>query len=167
MSYTDVLVLIDHTVDEEVLIIWLTKIPPAAATFVQDRLRAGAGQGTDIAGNPKGFSASGTDQIYAGAEAATFFGAAPGDPRVPDIYATTQPGTVYTGGTSKIAEHGGVTPADRPVPLIVAGPGIEHRDDPTEVATTQIAPTILTRLHLDPPKLQAVVAEDTATRSGL
>jgi phosphoglycerol transferase MdoB-like AlkP superfamily enzyme len=86
---------------------------------------------------------------------------------VPDIYATTQPGTVYTGGTSKIAEHGGVTPADRNVPMIVAGPGINHRDDPSDVATAQIAPTILTRLDLDPQKLQAVVAEHTATLPGL
>jgi hypothetical protein len=166
-THPDVPELIVHSVDDDAMIMWLADRSPAAATFVQDRLRAGAGQGTDIAGNPKGFSASGTQQIYAGAEAATFFGAAPGDPRVPDIYATTQPGTVYTGGTSKIAEHGGVTPADRNVPMIVAGPGINHRDDPSDVATAQIAPTILTRLHLDPQKLQAVVAEHTATLPGL
>jgi hypothetical protein len=130
-------------------------------------LRAKAGEGTDIAGRPKAFTASGTDRIYAGAEAVTFFGAAPGDPRVPDVYATTLPGTVYTDGTAKIAEHGGVTPADRNVPLIVAGPGISSHDDHSPVETAQIAPTILTRLNLDPQRLQAVVAEHTATLPGL
>ena len=166
-THPDVPELIAHSVDDDAMIVWLADRSPAAAAFVADRLRATAGAGTDIAGKPKAFAASGTDRIYAGAEAATFFGAIPGDPRVPDVYATTQPGTVYTGGTAKIAEHGGVTPADRHVPLIVAGPGVSARDDPSAVATAQIAPTILTRLHLDPNKLQAVVAENTAPLPGL
>ena len=166
-THPDVPELVAHAVDDDAMIMWLADRSPAAATFVEDRLRAKAGEGTDIAGKPKPFNASGTDRIYAGAEAVTFFGAAPGDPRVPDLYATTQPGTVYTGGTSKIAEHGGVTPADRNVPLIVAGPGISSRVDQSTVATAQIAPTILARLHLDPKKLQAVVAENTATLPGL
>jgi hypothetical protein len=166
-THPDVPELIAHSVDDDAMIVWLADRSPAAAAFVADRLRATAGAGTDIAGKPKAFAASGTDRIYAAAEAATFFGAIPGDPRVPDVYATTQPGTVYTGGTAKIAEHGGVTPADRHVPLIVAGPGVSARDDPSAVATAQIAPTILTRLHLDPNKLQAVVAENTAPLPGL
>jgi hypothetical protein len=166
-THPEVPELIAHSVDDDAMIMWLSDRSPSAASFVADRLRAKAGEGTDIAGKPKAFRASGTDRIYAGTEAATFFGAAPGDPRVPDVYATTQPGTVYTGGTAKIAEHGGVTPADRTVPLIVAGPGISSRDDPSAVATAQIAPTILTRLHLDPQKLQAVDAEHTATLPGL
>ena len=40
-------------------------------------------------------------------------------------------------------QHGGVTLADRHVPLIVAGPGIAHRNDESAVSTAQIAPTIL------------------------
>ncbi|MCW2691125.1 MAG: putative superfamily protein [Mycobacterium sp.] len=165
-THPDVPKLIVHSVDDDAMIIWLADRSPEAATFVKDRLLAGAGEGTDIAGKPKPFTASGVDHIYAGAEAVAFFGATTGDPRVPDVYATTQPGTVYTGGTSKIAEHGGVTPADRQVPLIVAGPGISQREDGSEVATAQIAPTILSRLSLDPQKLQAVVAEHTATLPG-
>jgi hypothetical protein len=166
-THPDVPDLIVHSVDDDAMIMWLADRSPAAAVFVQDRLRAKAGEGTDIAGRPKAFTASGTDRIYAGAEAVTFFGAAPGDPRVPDVYATTLPGTVYTDGTAKIAEHGGVTPADRNVPLIVAGPGISSHDDHSPVETAQIAPTILTRLNLDPQRLQAVVAEHTAKLPGL
>jgi hypothetical protein len=166
-THPDVPELIVHSVDDDAMIMWLADRSPAATAFVNDGLRAANGEGTDITGKTKAFTASGTATIYAGAEAATFFGAAPGDPRVPDVYATTQPGTVYTGKTAKIAEHGGVTPADRHVPLIVAGPGIGHRDDPTAVATAQIAPTILSHLQLDPEKLQAVVAERTGTLPGV
>lgn len=166
-THPDVPDLVIHAVNDDAMIMWLADRSPTAAAFVADRLRATAGQGTDIAGKPKAFTASGTDRIYAGADAASFFGATPGDPRVPDLYASTQPGTVYTSGTKKIAEHGGVTPADRNVPLIVAGPGINPRQDPSPVETAQIAPTVLSRLHLDPQKLQAVVAEHTATLPGL
>jgi phosphoglycerol transferase MdoB-like AlkP superfamily enzyme len=70
----------------------------------------------------------------------------------------------FTG--TKIAEHGGVTPADRNEPLVVAGPGISHRDDASAVSTAQVAPTILGRLDLDPQKLQAVVAERTQPLPG-
>jgi hypothetical protein len=155
-----------HSVDDDAMIMWLADRSPEAATFVKDRLAASTGVGTDINGNPKPFTASGTDRIYAGAEAATFFGAEAGDQRVPDIYATTQAGTVFTSKTAKIAEHGGVTPADRNVPLIVAGPGITHSTDNSAISTAQIAPTILARLDLDPQKLQAVVAEHTAVLPG-
>jgi hypothetical protein len=157
--------LIVHSVNDDAMIMWLADRSPAAATFVHDRLAARNGVGVDIAGKPKPFTASGTDQIYAGADAATFFGTTTTDPRVPDVYASTQPGTVYTSGT-KIAEHGGTAAADRNVPLIVAGPGITHRDERSEVSTAQIAPTILRRLDLDPRKLQAVVAEDTQLLPG-
>jgi hypothetical protein len=49
----------------------------------------------------------------------------------------------------------------------VAGPGLSSRVDQSAVATAQIAPTILARLHLDPKKLQAVVVENTATLPGV
>jgi hypothetical protein len=157
--------LVIHSVDDDAMIMWLADRSPDAANFVRDRLAARAGVGVDIGGKPKPFTASGTDQIFAGAAAATFFGTTTADPRVPDVYATTQPGTVYTSG-SKIAEHGGIAAADRNVPLIVAGPGITHRDETSKVSTAQIAPTILRRLDLDPRTLQAVVIENTQPLTG-
>ncbi len=80
---------------------------------------------------------SGLAQIYAGHEAARFFGVPYGDPRNPDVFGRVQVGTVYTGGT-KIAEHGGDNPGDRDVPLLVYAPGAVRpsssgavgRDDP-------------------------------------
>jgi hypothetical protein len=165
-GHPDTKELIVHSVNDDAMIMWLADRSPEAAAFVKDRLSARAGVGTDIAGQPKPFTASGTERIYAGADAAAFFGTTVTDLRVPDVYASTQPGTVYTSGT-KIAEHGGVTPADRNVPLVVAGPGISHRDDASAVSTAQIAPTILGRLDIDPQKLQAVVAERTQPLPGI
>ncbi|WP_327140632.1 alkaline phosphatase family protein [Nocardia sp. NBC_01327] len=160
--------LIAHSVDDSALLMWLADRSAAAAAFVKQKLLAATGTGTDIAGNPKPFTASGVDKdkLYVGADAAAFFGVSFDDPRVPDVYAGVTPGTVYTGGKSKIAEHGGMTPDDRHVPLIVAGNGIAEHDEKSEVALAQIAPTILHRLGLDPAKLDAVAAEHTALLPG-
>jgi len=46
---------------------------------------------------------SGLAQIYAGSEAAKFFGVPYSDRRYPDVFGRVQVGVVYTGG-SKIAE---------------------------------------------------------------
>ena len=72
-----------------------------------------------------------------------------------------QHGVVYTGGTKKIAEHGGDDPQDRDVPLLIAGPAIKHSVRTQAVETTQIAPTILALLGVNPRELQAVRIQGT------
>jgi arylsulfatase A-like enzyme len=52
------------------------------------------------------------------------------------------------------------------VPLIVAGPGISRGAVATPVETTQIAPTILRLLGLDPDTLRAVREEGTRLLPG-
>ena len=85
-----------------------------------------------------------------------------GDERVPDLIGISQYGTVYTGGHGKIAEHGGDNPQDRDVPIVVSGAGIEGGAvNDSSVETTQIAPTILALLDLNPRSLQAVRLEHT------
>jgi hypothetical protein len=104
---------------------------------------------------------SGLAQIYAGQEAADFFGVPYSDPRYPDVFGRVQVGVVYTGG-SKIAEHGGDNPADRDVPLVVYAPGnVPPANVHASVETTQVAPSILRLLGLDPSALQAVQIEGT------
>jgi hypothetical protein len=104
---------------------------------------------------------SGLAQVYAGQEAADFFGVPYSDPRYPDVFGRVLPGVVYTGG-SKIAEHGGDNPADRSVPILVWAPGTVHNGSSSQpVETTQVAPTILQLLGLDPNSLQAVQQEGT------
>ena len=105
-------------------------------------------------------------KIYAGNEAARFFGVSTSDPRHPDVFGRVQVGVVYTGGT-KIAEHGGDNPADRDVPIVVYAPGIQPRASDRWVETTQVAPTILELLGLDPDALQAVRIEGTQVLPGL
>jgi arylsulfatase A-like enzyme len=73
---------------------------------------------------------------------------------------------VYTGGTGKIAEHGGADREDRHVPLVVFGAGVTASELWNPVETTQIAPTILHLLGLDPQQLQAVQAEHTPLLPG-
>src|SRR5579859_6754890 len=110
---------------------------------------------------------SGLAQIYAGHEAARFFGVPYSDPRYPDVFGQVQVGTVYTGGT-KIAEHGGDNPDDRDVPILVYAPGTVHRGSSSQsVETTQVAPTILQLLGLDPSSLRAVQQEGTQVLPGL
>ena len=76
-----------------------------------------------------------------------------------------QHGVVYTGKQGKIAEHGGDDPQDRDVALVVIGAplalGHWKHVVGAPVETTQIAPTILQLLGLDPQALQAVQSEHT------
>jgi hypothetical protein len=110
---------------------------------------------------------SGLAQIYAGHESARFFGVPYGDPRYPDVFGRVQVGTVYTGGT-KIAEHGGDNPGDRDVPLLVYAPGtVSPRESGAWVETTQVAPTVLRLLGLDPDALNAVRIEGTQVLPGI
>jgi Type I phosphodiesterase / nucleotide pyrophosphatase/Sulfatase len=110
---------------------------------------------------------SGLAQIYAGQDAASFFGVPYSDPDYPDVFGRVQVGVVYTGG-SKIAEHGGDNPGDRDVPILVYAPGTVHPGSSNQaVETTQVAPTILQLLGLNPGALQAVQQEGTQVLPGL
>ncbi len=91
-----------------------------------------------------------------------------GDPfensRVPDFIAVTDHGVICTGGT-KLAEHGGFSDDDRNVLLLLSAPKIQPRIVETLTYTTQIAPTILNALGLDPSKLKGVRMEHTKVLS--
>jgi len=87
------------------------------------------------------------------------------DSRTPDIIGIARVGVIYTGG-SKIAEHGGFNEDDTHVALIVANAGLEQSVVTAAVSTTQIAPTILQALGLDPQALDAVRMEGTTVLPG-
>jgi hypothetical protein len=81
--------------------------------------------------------------------------------RVPDFVALTEHGVICTGG-SKLSEHGGWSQDDRNVALVMSSPRIKHARVVEDVTfTTQIAPTILDALGLDPRSLQSVREEGT------
>ena len=78
--------------------------------------------------------------------------------RVPDFIAITDHGVICTGG-SKLAEHGGFSHDDRNVALLVSSARIKHAKTVEDTTyTTQIAPTILDALDLDPNNLETVRA---------
>jgi hypothetical protein len=65
-------------------------------------------------------------------------------------------------------QHGGNDPQDRNVPILVVLPGLENGHGVSApVETTQIAPTILKLLGLNPSDLQAVQIEGTKVLPGL
>jgi hypothetical protein len=90
-----------------------------------------------------------------------------GDPRTPDIIVAPNVGVVYTGSQSKQAEHGGFAHDDTNVMLLVASPNLQTGTVNSFVETSQVAPTILSILGLDPNSLQAVQSEGTPVLPGL
>ena len=81
--------------------------------------------------------------------------------KTPDFVGLPYHGTIYTTG-SKLAEHGGFSDDDRHVAMLVSGAGVTKRGTVTApVLTTQIAPTILTALGLNPAALKGVQKEGT------
>jgi hypothetical protein len=155
--------LVAFTIDDDGMLMWLNDRSKTATEFAKQLLLGHSGIGNDISGNPKPYTQSGLAQVFAGEAAADYFKVPPGDPRAPDVLGVSQYGVVYTAHQAKIAEHGGANPQDRNVPLVVSGDpvGRHHVVDGRPVETTQIAPTILELLGLDPDSLRAVQIEHT------
>ena len=144
---------------------YLSDTSQEAADFVKDYLWSHTATGVAYDGSSRTLEHSGLAEIFAGKGAAKYFGVPLNDPRHPDVWGVVQVGVVYTGG-SKIAEHGGANPADRDVPIVVFAPGVTPNVVNGPVETTQIAPTILSLLGLDPDALEAVRIEGTPQLPG-
>jgi arylsulfatase A-like enzyme len=159
--------LVVQQADDDGLLWWLSNRSQAATNFVKNYLWTHTAPAVNYAGQTITVQHSGLREIYAGNQAAAFFGVPFSDPHHPDVFAVSQVGTIYTTG-SKIAEHGGDNPGDRDVPLIVYAPGIVQPSRSHQpVETTQIAPTILKLLGLNPRDLQAVRIEHTRVLPGI
>jgi len=109
---------------------------------------------------------AGIGQIFYGPSLAAIYDApglpaTGGDPRTPDIIVAPNVGVVYTGSTKKQSEHGGFAQDDTNVMLLVSNPSLHARTVTSFVETTQVAPTILKILGLDPNQLDAVRKEGT------
>jgi hypothetical protein len=107
------------------------------------------------------------DEVMGGADLTLRFKDPAHDSRTPDIIVRPNYGTVYTGSTAKNAEHGGFNYSDTNVGLIVSFPGFQATTIKTPVASSQVAPSILQELGLDPQKLRAVQTEKTDLLPGL
>jgi hypothetical protein len=135
-------------------------------------LSAGASTADAVGLLESNAGAAGIGQILYGPSITTMFNrpglpSQGGDPRTPDIIVLPNTGVVYTGSAKKQAEHGGFALDDTNVMLLVANPALRSRTITSFVETSQVAPTILRVLGLDPRELDAVRAEGTPVLPGL
>ena len=160
--------LVVFAVDDDGMLMWLSDRSTAAQAYAKHYLLSHSAP-ANLATDPSGVfsatvSASGLNHVYVGAAADHLVSAPIGDSHAPDLIGIAQHGVVYTGGTKKIAEHGGAAPDDRDVALVVSGAGISHpQENSSAVQTTQIAPTILSMLGLNPSALTGVRMDHTRT----
>src|SRR5277367_4281192 len=132
--------------EDDVSLIWLTDQTQTSADV------------TLLAANENVF---GGGEIFANNSLTLLFNSPLTDSRVPDIFVAPNVGVIYTGGTAKVAEHGGFANDDRNVMLLVSYPKFTAQTVTEPVFTTQIAPTVLKALGLNPNSLQAVQQEGT------
>jgi predicted AlkP superfamily pyrophosphatase or phosphodiesterase len=107
------------------------------------------------------------DEVMGGRELELKFNNPLKDSRTPDVLVQPQYGTIYTTSTKKNAEHGGFSFGDTNVGLIVSNPALQARVLKSPVATSQVAPTILRVLGIDPDNLKSVRVEKTRVLPGL
>src|SRR5207248_3394715 len=103
------------------------------------------------------------DEVMAGNELLLRFNDPLKDSRTPDVIIRPNYGTIYTTSSSKNAEHGGFGYSDTNVGLIVSNPALHSHVLKTPVATSQVAPTILKALGVDPNTLKSVQKDKDRT----
>jgi hypothetical protein len=136
--------------EDDVSVLWLS--PGASVTAAVQLLESNA-------------AAIGLGEIYYGSTLALNYnsgGLGPGlDPRSPDIIVTPNVGMTYIGAGSALGDHGGFGHDDTNVMLLVANPSFSPQTVSNATTTTQVAPTVLKALGLDPQALDAVRIEGT------
>lgn len=156
-----------HLQTDDVGIVWLqdqsktaavaTQLQNNAALIFADTLPGGTIFSTSIT------SGSALAAIYGDPASSDAVAAA----RAPNVFIQPNAGVIYSGSSKKIAEHGGGTLNDTNVALLVSIPSLKAQTISAAVSTTQVAPTLLKALGLDPNQLQAVQKEGTQVLPGL
>jgi len=112
----------------------------------------------------------GIERVLWGRRLALLFPSPKHNERTPDLIVIPQPGVIYAkAGATKRAEHGGFDTDDTHVALLVSGPMLPDpgRRLDMPVSTTDVAPTMLAALGLDPEALQAVHEQQTPLLPGV
>ena len=91
----------------------------------------------------------------------------PSNGRTPDIMVQPNAGVIYSKSGAKDMEHGGFAADDSNVALLVSNPSLNKKTINDRVNTTQVAPTIIKAIGLNPELLQAVRKEGTKILPGL
>jgi hypothetical protein len=136
--------------EDDVSVLWLKK-----GVTVSDAVTILESDATEI----------GMGEIYYGGSLALNYnvgGWAPtDDPRTPDIIVTPNVGVTYSSSTSMIGDHGGFAHDDTNVIMLVSNPSFTAQTVSNKTTTTQVAPTMVQALGLNPNLLQAVQMEGT------
>jgi type I phosphodiesterase/nucleotide pyrophosphatase len=136
--------------EDDVSVLWLKKGVPvetAVALLEGDAAEIGLGE-----------------ILYGGTLAPNYNigGTGPGeDSRTPDLIVTPNIGMTYSGNTAMIGDHGGFAHDDTNVIMLVSNPSFSPLTVSAETQTTQVAPTIVKALGLNPAALDAVKIEGT------
>jgi len=152
-----------HLQTDDVGVLWLQHQTPSNVSAVVSQLK---GNAAAIFADVLPDDTVLPQNINSGAALAALFGdPASSDPiasaRAPNVFIQPNAGVIYSGSSKKIAEHGGGTRDDTQVALMVSWPAVRARTVSDPVSTTQVAPTILEALGLDPRALEAVRKEHT------
>jgi 5'-nucleotidase len=146
---------------DDVGILWLqdNSLTPAALGALRDA-------GTALGAYDNTHNLFSTN-IVSGAELVSYFG----DPtvvsdrvayaRAPSVFIQPNEGVIYSTSSKKIAEHGGANANDNQVGLLLSWAHAAGSTVALPVVTTQVAPTILKALGLEPSLLEAVEQEST------
>jgi hypothetical protein len=114
----------------------------------------------------KNLATIGGGEILSGNLLTTFFNSPTVDSRSPDIVVVPNVGTIYTGGTKKVSEHGGFAIDDTNVIMLVSNPAIPAGTWTGLVKTTQVAQTIVGALGYNVHALQSTLTEGTEVLPG-
>jgi len=150
--------------DDDIALIWLKNQSQTAAAVAA------------LNADKNGPNPARIEYVLSGKALEAQFGNPRVDPRTPDIIVQPIPGTIYSTSTAKVAEHGGFSADDSHVALLVVNGATLERAEAGQnvvsagggrvvtasVQTTQVAPTVLVALGLDPGKLDAVRIQHTA-----
>ncbi len=149
---------------DDVALLWLNH-----AGFTADEVRA---ETESVVGSLRSANGSAGDlgiaELLSGDSLKLRFNDPLEDPRVPDVIVLPKLGVIYTHSGKKIAEHGGFSTQDTNVALLISNPSFGRGAvEKAPVQTTQVAPTIVQLLGLNPSALQAVRLEHTEPLPGL
>jgi hypothetical protein len=149
--------------EDDISLLWLnTSLPGCDTADAVSTLETASPASGNVAGIGEIFSGTALQQMFNAP------GLPPnGDPRSPDIVVTPNIGVTYSKSQAKQAEHGGFSHDDTNVIMLLSNPSFHAKTVTNPVETTQVAPTILKALGLDPGKLQAVQIEGTQVLRGL
>ncbi|PYY12018.1 MAG: phosphodiesterase, partial [Acidobacteria bacterium] len=144
--------LLANLTDDDEAIIWLTD--HSKAKKVAAVLRANI----DMVGGGTVYVGKDLDALLGGNMIAN---------RRPDVIVESTLGVIYSSHPAKLVEHGGFHETDRHVSLVVSNPALGSQIISNHVSNTQVAPTVLKVLGLNPQALQAVQQENTSVLPGL